>query len=185
MDATLFGDGADWLIPEAPGGTLFLDEVQCISSSSQTRLLRILDERSAQNPGSEPSFDLWVISTRTIGSGTLLHDLHTRLTKVRIEVPSLRERREDLLLLVEHVLARPCQTWGRPLKRLLPDVPAALVAYDWPGNLRELAFRIDRLVRDHVGTAVDAKDLDLSTAVDAKDLDRLKDLDPRFDGGLS
>src|SRR5262249_36925216 len=136
------------LFREAHGGTLFLDEVGDIAPEVQNKLLRVLQEREIKPVGADPAVkgagrilaatnkDLKALVTR----GGFREALYWRLAVVPIEVPPLRERREDLPLLCAHLLARrrPPGVGGRWPTRISADALAKLAAYSWPGNIREL-----------------------------------------------
>jgi DNA-binding NtrC family response regulator len=171
-EATLFGVAS---YPGHPplglkitqGSTLVLENVDCASPRLQASLFAAIDEGVVRGSDGRP-VDVWIITTTHIGQldDALRHqrfreDLYERLVQVRIELPPLRERGEEIILLAEHFLARSCKARGLPRKTLEPDARAALVGYPWPGNLRELAAVLDHAVRVHPAPALTAKDLDL------------------------
>lgn len=130
----------------ARGGTLFLDEIGDISPKTQVSLLRVLQEKSFERVGGTQTIttDAAVICAThrdleaMVAEGTFREDLYYRLRGVVVEVPALRDRPEDIALLVEHVLARSGQELGRAPSRLSPAAEDILVRYRWPGNIREL-----------------------------------------------
>ena len=132
-------------------GTLFLDEVGDIPMDVQIKLLRVLEERVAERLGSHAakrlSFRLVSATHRDIGaliaSGAFRHDLFYRIGGVRLQVPPLRERLEDIPALLAHFVLQFCQRNGRPMPHIAPDVAAWLAAQPWPGNLRQLRHRIE------------------------------------------
>ncbi len=138
----------------ADGGTLFLDEIGDMSLRTQARVLRALEDQVFQPVGSIESVevDVRVIAAtnknleKAIAAGEFREDLFFRLNVVPFEVPPLRERREDIPLLLEHFLDRFCSEHGRELKRLDDGALDACVAYHWPGNVRELKNVVERLV---------------------------------------
>ncbi len=139
---------------EASGGTLFLDEISALPLTVQPKLLRVLQEQEIVRLGeSTPrSVDVRIIAAtnrdlRTmVTDGTFREDLYFRLAVVPIEVPPLRERREDIPLLTEHFLQRATERHTRTGLRIEREVFAALSAYSWPGNVRELENTIERMV---------------------------------------
>ena len=131
----------------ADGGTIFLDEVADISPVIQSKLLRVLQEGVIEPVGSEKSIrvDVRVISATNrnlrarVAEGRFREDLFYRLCVVPISLPSLRERRTDIPLLAEHLLARTMDQWGIQSEVTISDeAMARLVDCDWPGNVREL-----------------------------------------------
>src|SRR5215472_6278924 len=140
------------LFQAAHGGVLFLDEVALLPDPLQAKLLTAVEERAVRRLGStrpEPA-DAWVISaTNTdLNAAVRAHrfreDLYHRLAVLALELPPLRERGRDVLLLAERFLARTCAEYGLPLKRLDLGAEAHLLDYPWPGNIRELANVIER-----------------------------------------
>ena len=138
----------------ADRGTLFLDEIGDMSLRTQARVLRALQDQVFQPVGSTENVevDVRVIAAtnkdleEAIRTGEFREDLYFRLNVVPFTVPPLRERREDIPLLLEHFLARFCREHGRPPKRLDEGALDACVAYRWPGNVRELKNVVERLV---------------------------------------
>jgi transcriptional regulator with GAF, ATPase, and Fis domain len=142
------------LLEQADGGTLFLDEIGDMSTEMQKKLLRVLQEGEFRPVGSDQRIQvnvrLLAASHRDledmVREGTFREDLYYRVHVLTIQLPPLRERREDIPLLAEHLLARAAREAGRPLPILLHEVLAAIVAHDWPGNVRELENEMRRLV---------------------------------------
>jgi DNA-binding NtrC family response regulator len=138
----------------ADGGTIFLDEVATISTAVQAKLLRVLQDREFEPLGAERTqrVDVRVIAAtnrdlrRLVSSGAFLEDLYYRLNVIPIDIPPLRERREDIPLLVEHFLRRFARDTGKPIEEVDSAVIADLERYDWPGNVRELENTIERAV---------------------------------------
>ena len=138
----------------ADGGSIFLDEIGTMSPALQAKLLRVLQEREFEPLGSERTqrVDVRVIAAtnrdlrQMVGDGRFLEDLYYRLHVIPIVIPPLRERREDIPVLVEHFVRKHAQRAGRTVGGLAPDALAALQAYDWPGNVRELENTIERAV---------------------------------------
>ncbi len=142
------------LFKEADHGTLFLDEIGDISLATQAKLLRALQEREVRPIGSSHGvrFDARVIAAtnkslaQLIKESSFREDLFYRIAVIRINAPSLRERKEDIPLLVHHFLEKYSHASSKPLKRIVDSAMAALMDYDWPGNIRELENMIERLV---------------------------------------
>ncbi|MEO8448641.1 MAG: sigma-54 dependent transcriptional regulator [Gemmatimonadota bacterium] len=140
------------LFREADRGTLFLDEIGDISVALQARLLRVLQEREVTPVGAETpvSVDARVIAAThrdlgaLVGQGKFREDLYYRLNVVTIDLPPLRERRQDIPLLIDHFLGTLAERHGRGLVALDRDAQALLLAYDWPGNIRQLLNVLER-----------------------------------------
>jgi two-component system response regulator HydG len=136
----------------ANGGTIFLDEISEIPLELQAKLLRILQEEIVTPLGSTKSFpvDVRVIcaSSRNLAQmvkeGTFRSDLYYRLNVVTLEIPPLRQRKEDILPLAEFFLAGQSTFYNEPSKVLNDEVKSLLLRYTWPGNIRELANAIER-----------------------------------------
>ncbi len=152
---------------EASGGTLFLDEISAMPTALQPKLLRVLQEHEIVRLGeSAPRrIDVRIVAAtnrnlRTmIEDGTFREDIYFRLAVVPIELPSLRERREDIPLLVEHFLKRASARHGGGNLRLDREVHVALSAYSWPGNVRELENTVERMVVLARGEQIAVEDL--------------------------
>jgi DNA-binding NtrC family response regulator len=151
----------------ADGGTLFLDEVGTISLPMQVNLLRVLETKEfTRLGGAKPvRVDFRVICAtnqdleRQVQEGSFREDLYFRLNVVTVSLPPLRERRQDIPTLAQHLLAKYRQEMNRPFTGFDPAAMDLLVRYDWPGNVRELANAVERaLVVGHAPT-VQAKDL--------------------------
>jgi two-component system response regulator AtoC len=136
------------------GGTLFLDEITELPLALQSKLLRVLQENSVERLGSHNpvAVDLRVVAAsnrdpqQAVSDGHLRADLYYRLNVVRVEVPPLRARREDIGLLAAHFLERYSRELGRATPRLGAATQERLAAYDWPGNIRELQNLMERAV---------------------------------------
>jgi DNA-binding NtrC family response regulator len=153
----------------AHGGTLFLDEISTLRIDLQAKILRVLQEREIERVGGTRriKIDVRVLAAtnadpkRAVQGGALREDLYYRLNVVQIHAPPLRDRREDIPLLVEHFLRRYSQEFH---KRIVGVAPAALEifqAYSWPGNVRELQNIVERAVALVEGSTIDVKDLPL------------------------
>lgn len=137
----------------ADGGTLFLDEIAEMKPALQAKLLRALQEREVQPLGGRPiPIDVWILSAtnadprRSMAAGTLRPDLYYRLAGFTLEVPPLRQCREDVPALVEHFLRRFSEETGAGVRGLTVKALEILTGYGWPGNVRELEHEIRRLV---------------------------------------
>ena len=177
IESELFGyergafTGADsakpGLIEMAHTGTLFLDEITTLDHGLQSKLLRVLQERSVQRLGGRASkkIDFRLITATNddledmVRKGRFREDLYYRINVVPIVVPPLREREGDLPLLVEHFLRLYCTANQKPVKQLQPEVMQILEHYSWPGNVRELENVVQRLVLMSDGSTITAHHL--------------------------
>jgi len=154
------------LFEEARGGTIFLDEIGEMSPALQVRLLRALELGEVRPVGSSRAMkvDVRVIAAthrdleRATREKSFRQDLFYRLHVFAIRVPPLRERREDIALLVSHFLATFAAR-GRAAASLTPEALAALAAHEWPGNVRELENTLERLAVEARGGTIDVADL--------------------------
>ncbi len=153
----------------AHGGTLFLDEVGDISAKLQLDLLRVLEERRIHRLGGNEvvEVDARVIAAtnrdlaRAVASGGFREDLYYRLCVIPITLPPLRDRREDIPMLVQHFAARLTLDLGRRIDGVSPEAMAALVAHSWPGNVRELRNVLERGAVVAKGSVIQLADLGL------------------------
>ena len=142
------------LFQEANGGVLFLDEISEIPLNVQAKLLRVIEDKEVRPLGSNQSekVDTRVLSAcnrnleQLIEQGGFRQDLYYRLNVIRIELPPLRDRPEDIPLLVEHFMQKFASQAQRTLTGIKPEALAALMNYCWPGNVRELEHSIERAV---------------------------------------
>ena len=142
------------LIEATAGGTLLLDEIAEMPVYLQTKLLRVLQERTVRRLGDEREIpvDFRLIAStnrdtsQMLKDGTLRTDLYFRLSTVRIVVPPLRERLDDLLLLSETFLLRLARKYKKPVRGVSPASRSILMRYAWPGNVRELESAIEHAV---------------------------------------
>jgi DNA-binding NtrC family response regulator len=138
----------------ADGGSIFLDEIGTMSTSIQAKLLRVLQEREFEPLGAERTqrVDVRVIAAtnrdlkQLVNDGKFQEDLYYRLNVIPIHIPALRDRREDIPVLIDHFLEKHCQRTGKRITDVESGVIDALRKYDWPGNVRELENTIERAV---------------------------------------
>ncbi len=138
----------------AHGGTLFLDEISTLKPDVQVKLLRALQEREIERVGGTRSIkvDVRIVAAtnvdlkRLVATGAFREDLYYRLNVVPIAVPPLRDRLEDLPLLVDHFIRRYTHEFNKRIQGLSPEALAVLSAYQWPGNVRELQNIIERSI---------------------------------------
>ncbi len=138
----------------ADGGSIFLDEIGTLTTAIQAKLLRVIQEREFEPLGSERTqhVDVRVIAAtnrdlkQMVIDGRFQEDLYYRLNVIPIGIPPLRERRDDIPVLIEHFVEKHRQRTGKPIDRVELDVVEALQRYDWPGNVRELENTIERAV---------------------------------------
>ena len=138
----------------AQGGTIFLDEIGDLAADLQTKLLRVLQEREIQRVGGSRSIrtDVRIVAAtnrdlrRAMKEGAFREDLYYRLNVIAVNLPPLRQRREDIPALVEHFVRRSSADLGRRPLEVSSDAMGHLARHDWPGNVRELANAIERAV---------------------------------------
>ncbi len=151
----------------ANGGTLFLDEIAEMPPKTQVDLLRVLEQRELRRLGGETSIpiDVRLIAATNreledlAAEGKFRQDLYYRINVVPLRIPPLRERRDDIPLLVEHFLQLAEQRHGRQSRQLAPAAMRILCDYPWPGNVRQLRNLMERLVVTVESPAVHAEDL--------------------------
>jgi DNA-binding NtrC family response regulator len=156
----------------AEGGTLFLDEIGDMSPNLQVKLLRVLQDRSFEPVGSSKTLtvDVRVVAAThqdlesAIRDRRFREDLYYRLNVIPIEVPPLRERREDVPILVAHFLEASCRTRGEDPVEISRDALDALCGHHWPGNVRELQNLVERLSILCRGRCIEAADLPAAVA---------------------
>ena len=150
------------LFREAEGGTLFLDEIGDMAPELQAKLLRAIEDRAVRPVGSDEAVpvDLRLVAATNkdlsarIQEGLFRDDLYYRLAVLPIQIPPLRERREDIPLLAEHFLRRAVAASGKEIRGFTPEAIAALLRHPWPGNVRELENVVERAVTLMVGEQV-------------------------------
>ena len=158
-------------IEHAHGGTLMLDEVGALPLPLQAKVLRFLQERVIERVGGRKLIpvDVRLICAThhdlaaPIEEGLFRQDLYSRISEVAIQIPPLRERESDVLLIARMLLNLYGQQLGRPRLRFAPDVLQALEAHPWPGNVRELENRLKRAVMLSESGQITARDLELET----------------------
>ena len=180
LEAELFGyekgaytdakTGKAGLFEAADGGTLFLDEIGHVELAIQVKLLKAIEEKIVRRVGAvrPKTFDARIIAATNrdleaaIAEGAFRADLYYRIHALTLEVPPLRGRGDDVLLLAEHFLERASARYGQARKTLAAEARAALLAYAWPGNVRELAHVMERAVLLHGGDVVTVGQLGLT-----------------------
>jgi DNA-binding NtrC family response regulator len=138
----------------ADGGSIFLDEIGTLTTAIQAKLLRVIQEREFEPLGSERTqrVDVRVVAAtnrdlkQMVIDGRFQEDLYYRLNVIPIGIPPLRERRDDIPVLIEHFVEKHRQRTGKRIDRIEADVVDVLQRYDWPGNVRELENTIERAV---------------------------------------
>ena len=151
----------------ASGGTLFLDEIGEIDLSTQVKLLRVLESRTFERLGGTETLtsDVRIVAAtnrdlaKMVAEGTFREDLYYRLNVVSINLPGLRERKEDIPLLVKHFVDIVCKDNDRSVLQITPQAMDLLEKYDYPGNIRELRNTVERMVVLARGDTLDTADL--------------------------
>jgi DNA-binding NtrC family response regulator len=151
----------------AQKGTIVLDEIAHLSTDAQAKLLRVIESRQFERLGGRKTIKLDarllaltnVDLDAAVAAGRFREDLFYRLNVIRIRVPPLRERKDDLSKLIEHFLKHYAAKHGCSVQRLAPEAKATLEAYDYPGNARELANIIERAVIVADGKRLEEQDL--------------------------
>jgi transcriptional regulator with PAS, ATPase and Fis domain len=151
----------------ADQGTLFLDEISELPLTMQVKLLRVLQEREVEPVGAErpEPVDVRIVAATNrrleplLEQGAFRHDLYYRLNVVKLDIPPLRERADDVPLLTERILRQLERETGIPVEGLEPDAEAALRAYAWPGNVRELRNVLEQALYVKSGHVIARRDL--------------------------
>jgi DNA-binding NtrC family response regulator len=152
---------------EADGGTLFLDEIGEASPSLQVRLLRTLQEKEVIRVGGTKSYPVdvrMVIATNKdlkeeVVKKHFRKDLFYRINVIKIDLPTLKERKEDIPLLTDYFIEKYCSSMGKDKKVIHPKALQILINHEWPGNVRELQNVIERIVALHSGESIVDKDV--------------------------
>ena len=181
----------------ADEGTIFLDEIAELSPSLQVKLLRVLQEMQVRPVGSTKAYpvDVRVIAAtnrdleRAMTEGVFRQDLFYRLNVVRVLLPPLRDRREDVVPLVNHFIRRFNRRFHRELRGLTPDAQAALTAYSFPGNVRELENLVERAYAMGAREQITLTDLGIAVVTRgaaARPLQsaQAREVSPRYQDGL-
>jgi DNA-binding NtrC family response regulator len=178
-DAELFGaPGRPGRILSAQHGTLFLDEISALPKAVQAKLLRMLMEREVPSAdGEHPiAVNIRIIAAASrnleqlVRDGTLSDDLYYRLDVIPIEVPALRERKDDIPMLADHFRREINGRQGLDVPGFSPEVMKRLGSYDWPGNIRQLEATVEKLVHLAADRAVTLNDLPTNLRADVVDL---------------
>jgi DNA-binding NtrC family response regulator len=154
-------------IEMADGGTLFLDEIETISPPMQVKLLRVLQEREVERLGGNRKLkvDMRVVAatnvdlTICLARGTLREDFYYRINIIPLTLPPLRERLEDLPVLINHILSKHPVAQDKNIKQVKPEVLDQMLAYHWPGNIRELENILERAIVKCTGNVIEEVDL--------------------------
>ena len=157
----------------AQGGTVFLDEIGSLRPDLQTKLLRVLQEREVERLGGARPIpvDVRVLAATNadlqlaVKNGTFREDLYYRLNVVNIHLPPLRDRRDDIPLLVDHFVQKVARECGRDVHGVSAEARDLLARYDWPGNIRELENVIHRAVVLATGRVLQLHDFPLEVAM--------------------
>jgi len=172
------------LFEEADGGTVFLDEVGDLSQHLQAKLLRVIDDREIRPLGGVHSkkVDIRLITAtnrnvaKAVADGVFREDLYYRINVIRLEIPPLRERKDDILVLAQHFLEKYAHEIGKDVRQVDESTGKILVDYRWPGNVRELQNIIERAVLISDGTVLRSEhlpeDIKISSSFIAESLDR-------------
>ncbi len=157
------------LVETAEGGTLFLDEIGDMEQPLQAKLLKLLEERTVRRLGSvrEQKVDVRIVAAthrpldQLVREGRFRADLYFRLRVVQLDLPPLRERGDDVLLLARHFVAHHAARYGKPAPAFTPGAERALMTHTWPGNVRELRNLLEQAVLLARGDRLDTDDLAL------------------------
>ena len=166
------------LIEEAQGGTVFLDEINTLSPSLQVKLLRVLQERVVRRVGGRENIqiDIRLVSAsnqdleEAAKRGEFRQDLFYRLNVVPVRLPDLRDRREDIPLLVLHFLQKFAQQHGEPPRRFANEAMRVLMTHAWPGNVRELENAVEHALTMGRGEILLSEDLPVSVTAPERDI---------------
>ncbi|MDP1759566.1 MAG: sigma-54 dependent transcriptional regulator, partial [Thermodesulfovibrionales bacterium] len=168
----------------ADGGTLFLDEIGDMSLQTQAKVLRVIETQEFQRVGGNKNInvDIRIIAATNkdlreeVKKSSFREDLFFRLNVIPLFIPPLRERKEDIPLLVEYFLDSLASEYGKPPRKILPEALKYLHSYGWPGNVRELKNVIERLVIMTPSNIIDAKNLFIPVEHEGSDYFQYKTL---------
>ncbi len=171
----------------ADGGTVFLDEIATVSPKMQIELLRVLESKSFVRVGGnkEITSDFRVICATNrdlksmVANGTFREDLYYRLNVVNIRIPPLRERIEDVSLLINHFIRKYCTSMSRDLISIEPAAMKHLEEFEYPGNVRELENMVERAIVVGNGKVIRLKDLPLGKEVISSSIESLDELEKK------
>lgn len=160
---------------QANGGTLFLDEIGEIDPAVQVKILRVLGERTFERVGGNQTIraDVRLVAatnrdlTKLVAEGKFREDLYFRLNVVQLTMPPLRDRKEDIPLLVQAFLKDAAKENEKPFRELTPEAMACILEYDWPGNVRELRTAIEHGVVMCSASRIGTRDLPVAVRQDA------------------
>jgi two-component system, NtrC family, response regulator HydG len=166
------------LIEEAQAGTVFLDEINTLSPSLQVKLLRVLQERVVRRVGGRENIpiDIRLVSAsnqdleEAVKRGEFRQDLFYRLNVVPVRLPDLKDRREDIPLLVHHFLQKFAQQHGEPQRRFSNEAMRVLMTHAWPGNVRELENAVEHALTMGAGETLLPEDLPVSVTAPERDI---------------
>ncbi|HJQ26550.1 MAG TPA: sigma-54 dependent transcriptional regulator [Blastocatellia bacterium] len=166
------------LLEEAQGGTVFLDEINTLSQNLQVKLLRVLQERVVRRVGGREniSIDIRLVSAsnldleEAVKRGEFRQDLFYRLSVVPVRLPDLKDRREDIPLLVNHFLQKFAQQHGEPMRRFSSEAMRLLMTHAWPGNVRELENAVEHALTMGGGDILTMDDLPASVTSPERDI---------------
>ena len=172
----------------ADGGTIFLDEIATISMKMQIELLRVLETRSFTRVGGNKEIrsDFRIICAtnkdlkKMVAEGTFREDLYYRLNVVNISIPPLRDRKEDIPMLVNYFMKKYCTSMSRDLINIDPAAMRRIVEYNFPGNVRELENMIERAIVVGNGKEIRLKDLPLEKDIISDSNDSLNELEKKY-----
>ncbi|HKG21168.1 MAG TPA: sigma-54 dependent transcriptional regulator, partial [Blastocatellia bacterium] len=166
------------LIEEAQAGTVFLDEINTLSMNLQVKLLRVLQERVVRRVGGRENIpiDIRLVSASNqdledaVKRGEFRQDLFYRLNVVPVRLPDLKDRREDIPLLVHHFLQKFSQQHGEPARRFSSEAMRVLMTHTWPGNVRELENAVEHALTMGSGDILGPEDLPASVTAPERDI---------------
>ena len=166
------------LLEEAQGGTVFLDEINTLSQNLQVKLLRVLQERVVRRVGGRENItiDIRLVSAsnldleEAVKRGEFRQDLFYRLSVVPVRLPDLKDRREDIPLLVNHFLQKFAQQHGEPIRRFSSEAMRLLMTHAWPGNVRELENAVEHALTMGGGDILTMDDLPASVTSPERDI---------------